>query len=325
MANVKKCRNCQAENKADATFCFECGAALPENAEFSHRCRECGTENPEDAKYCTGCGSAVLQSSDTGNENRETSAETQNHGSRNKSRKRQQKPNSRQAGNSRKNRLSNRWNPKIAGWVALGITAFVIYAVYMNQRSLKMSAPYVEQVTANASLEKHMRDIAAKFVCACGSCPEESLEICGCPTARQERDFIRNALASGQNDADIVRVVSSKYGGLKSAKVSIDETDLSLDLSALASENNPGDKAQDDPVLENSDAPASLANRQQIIEQFSCPCGQCAIDELKDCDCDHNLGAKEVKQYIDEQIAAGKYSVTQVIERVDQTYGGRIQ
>ena len=46
------CPSCATENRDDATFCGECGAAL--SSERS--CPACGRPNPADRKFCDACG-----------------------------------------------------------------------------------------------------------------------------------------------------------------------------------------------------------------------------------------------------------------------------
>lgn len=68
---------------------------------------------------------------------------------------------------------------------------------------------------------------------------------------------------------------------------------------------------------------ALASNKYTIYSAFYCPCGQCGIDELKDCNCPHPKGAKEVKKFIDEKINENKFTVNEIIEIVDQKYGGK--
>ena len=59
-----------------------------------------------------------------------------------------------------------------------------------------------------------------------------------------------------------------------------------------------------------------------IYSQFICPCGKCR-DDLNVCTCSHPHGATEVKLFIDQQVAQEAYTVQEVINMVDQKYGGR--
>jgi class 3 adenylate cyclase len=50
-----RCPNCHSENRENASFCIECGAA------FEHRCLKCGFDNPARAKFCSRCGSSITE------------------------------------------------------------------------------------------------------------------------------------------------------------------------------------------------------------------------------------------------------------------------
>lgn len=53
-----QCLECRQENRAQASFCDQCGAALP------RKCEGCGQINRPKAKFCDECGSSVVASSD---------------------------------------------------------------------------------------------------------------------------------------------------------------------------------------------------------------------------------------------------------------------
>ncbi|HEY4611859.1 MAG TPA: hypothetical protein VII11_02630, partial [Bacteroidota bacterium] len=71
------------------------------------------------------------------------------------------------------------------------------------------------------------------------------------------------------------------------------------------------------------DKPATLADQQEIYTHFSCPCGQCGIDELKDCNCSHPKGAQEVKAFAVGKIRDGRYTVADVLGEIEKKYGRR--
>lgn len=68
---------------------------------------------------------------------------------------------------------------------------------------------------------------------------------------------------------------------------------------------------------------ATAADRIEIFSRFKCPCGQCGIDELKDCGCAHPRGATEVKSFVDQKIAENKYTIAQITKQVEDKYGGK--
>jgi hypothetical protein len=69
---------------------------------------------------------------------------------------------------------------------------------------------------------------------------------------------------------------------------------------------------------------ATIDDRTDIMAQFVCNCGTCrVIDDLRDCNCSHIGGAREVKRFIDDRIREGRYSATAIVELVASRYGGR--
>jgi cytochrome c-type biogenesis protein CcmH/NrfF/ribosomal protein L40E len=329
MSESKTCTSCQAENDFSAKFCFNCGSELVSQTPPKGSCQSCGFENPEDAKFCASCGAALEgkstvspppSSKDPPKESmtfrEKPAAQQKKKGKRkHKSPARQNFPKRRQA--------AKKWNPATIAVVAIGALLVIFYFVYMNQRAAKISEPYVEQKTENLELENKVLAVASKFVCACGSCPKEPLETCSCPTAGKERDFIRNALYSGMDEDNVITTLNNRYGGIESEYESqYGSGKVNLTLPPSPGQNLPLDLPGD---TENASQLASFANRIEIISHFACPCGQCDRDELIECDCEHPRGAKEVKRFIDEKISEGNLTLGQVIEFVENKYGGKIR
>ena len=59
------------------------------------------------------------------------------------------------------------------------------------------------------------------------------------------------------------------------------------------------------------------------MTQFECPCGQCGIEELYECDCNHPNGAIEIKRFIDQKITGSTFTVQEITEQVNNKYGGK--
>jgi len=147
-----------------------------------------------------------------------------------------------------------------------------------------------------------------------------------CNTAVEERQFIRNCLQAGQTPEQVIAAVNSTFGWLK--------PEFATQYDSLAHKTHQPSKR---PVPTRSESVplkslsqqsgevklATTADRMEILTHFQCPCGQCGVDELKDCSCDHPHGAKEVKAFVDGKIAEGKYTVAQLIEQVERLYGAR--
>ena len=167
-------------------------------------------------------------------------------------------------------------------------------------------------------------EIASKFICSCGGCGEDPLDECDCETARGERNFIRQAVESGQDTEDIIRAVNLKFGWIKPQF----KDKYGAGISVNIVKPNQFESLFPDIAVKRNVKPqhlASLADRLTIISSFACPCGQCNIEELKDCECSHPRGAQEVKRFIDEKIADGKYSVNNIIQFVSNEYGNKIR
>ncbi len=76
-------------------------------------------------------------------------------------------------------------------------------------------------------------------------------------------------------------------------------------------------------VIEPATSPASDSVEGQVLQvavNFKCACGGCGELPLAECQCDMPRGAVEEKSFIRTKLNEG-YSVSQVIELVDEKYG----
>jgi hypothetical protein len=116
------------------------------------------------------------------------------------------------------------------GAVAVGTIALVwnhdrptpSYPVYRTANTPLLEAPRPDALTlpdlppATPAPDPAMLRVASRFVCSCGTCGEERLDICSCETAKQERAFIQEQLRNGRSEAEAAEALNKKYGGLKS-------------------------------------------------------------------------------------------------------------
>ncbi|MBU6411163.1 MAG: hypothetical protein KGR98_12320 [Verrucomicrobia bacterium] len=58
--------------------------------------------------------------------------------------------------------------------------------------------------------------VAARFDCLCADHCDKSVDVCTCATAQAERAFIQTQLHAGHTEAEAVKALNQKYGGLKS-------------------------------------------------------------------------------------------------------------
>lgn len=215
--------------------------------------------------------------------------------------------------------------PFLAGMAALaiiGVAAWVLFRppsiteTESETRQVPRSSGFV-----NPEVDKLVTQVAAQFVCVCGGCENDPVSVCQCERAVEERAFIRDQLARGFSVATVVAGVKDVYGGY-AAEMAPDDEALPSQAKAVEGDGGNGNLASARP--EGVANLAAAADRNHIISHFRCPCGQCEMDALAECDCQHPNGAVKVKEFVDQQIAAGRYSMAEIVEMVDQKYGGRI-
>ncbi|MBI3111174.1 MAG: zinc ribbon domain-containing protein [Ignavibacteriales bacterium] len=319
------CNHCNADNKDDAKFCANCGSELQkgDGAGNTKACIHCGFENERDAKFCGSCGV------DLGRHHQHQRHHHQHQHSQKQPKKKERRVDTKL-----------HWHPALVGLLIIGGVTLFLTIPYItgNPPGRKpRPEPLVEQTSADPKVEANVREVASKFICSCGTCGEQSLDVCTCNTAIQERQFIRNAFQSGQTPDQIVAAVNTTFGWMKREFVTLYDSltgQTVLPTRDRAGKNGQSTKLAVPPQTLNSlpDFPAvktqysklaTASDREAIFSSFRCPCGQCGIEELKDCTCSHPRGAKEVKAFADRKIAEQKYTIAQLIDQLDKNYGGR--
>lgn len=76
--------------------------------------------------------------------------------------------------------------------------------------------PGMTMVSATPVADPAAVRVAARFDCLCADHCDKTVDVCTCPTAKEERAFIAGQLRTGHSEADAARVLNQKYGGLKS-------------------------------------------------------------------------------------------------------------
>lgn len=261
------------------------------------KCQKCGNQNDADAKYCEQCGNYLLDNSN------------KSYNRKNWNKKRE---------NANRNTSNNKsLKPVIAAmlslksiWIFTSVFLFALLLVGIyssnSNRYNQDNDRFIDERSDNPVIEAKVFEIASNFACGCGSCNEESLDICKCNFAVDERQFIRDYLEQNKNTSDIITAMITKYGGLKPG----------VSLMKYEETNKSAAQATQSGI-------ATFGDRSTIYSAFKCPCGQCNIDELTDCTCNHRNGATDVKKFIDTKIAENRFSVEQIIDVVDKTYGGK--
>lgn len=301
---------CGTENNHDAKFCSNCGEELhvTEPATKTASCFQCGFENDRSGRFCANCGAELKQG--------EPQQQARKHSQK------QQLP--KKKGRSVPSRLQ--WNPMFVGLllVILGGTLYYTMKNSGGQQLTQRRLPLVETGSNDPKVEEKVLAVASKFVCSCGTCGEQSLDVCACETAVEERQFIRNAVQTGQSEQQVIASVNSTYGWIKQQYASqYDSTGRSRNITTKLTLPAGSDKPLLTlPLLATKNKLATVEDRIEIFSLFKCPCGQCSTDELKDCSCQHPRGATEVKAFVDHKISENRYSITEVIDFVGKKYGG---
>ncbi len=317
------CKECGFNNKENSRFCANCGIQLETAVETQLRrpCPACDFRNKPGSIYCGGCG-AELRSHEREHHRK--------HGRHQEQTKRK----------ARRELRTSRFHPLMVGIFVVGgfILLFLVLDSKTGIRELERPVPVVEARSNNPALEARVTEIASKFICSCGTCGEQPLDVCACNTAVQERQYIRTSLQSGQSVGKVALAVQENFGWVKpefSAKIDSLARKSARRINATSGSGvtMPGElRIPDKKVIGFSEVSlpqfsttkiATAADRDQIFSKFKCPCGQCGIDELKECVCSHPRGAAEVKSFVDDKIAENKYTIAQIAKQVENKYGAR--
>lgn len=307
------CKECGVENKDDASFCANCGTRLEKpEAEHSRKCPECGFGNPPVGRFCARCGFELRQHHNG----------HQYHNGKHVQQRHQKKK-------DRRVDTRLKWHPGLVGIVLLGsVFAFIAGMELFVKKQPSPPSQLVETKSTDAKLEAMVIETASKFICSCGTCGEKPLDVCTCNRAVEERQFIRNYLEQGQKPEQVIFALNNTYGWIKPQFAGL-VGDTTASKSTLKV-GTPAVKPISGVLIERATTSgtsgaklASSADRIEIFSHFNCPCGQCNVDELKECGCQHPRGATEVKAFVDVKIAEGKYTVAQLVDMIDKEYGGR--
>lgn len=71
-------------------------------------------------------------------------------------------------------------------------------------------------LTSNITTGGDVNNIASMFICSCGKC-KDSLEICNCEKAVEERNFIKERIDKKVSNVNITVALAGEYGFMKSA------------------------------------------------------------------------------------------------------------
>lgn len=193
------CGACGIKNDDTAERCAHCGALLhlAEPKTQGKLCRGCGFENGRHSKFCIRCGADLRFYGRTSKTN----------------------PSHRQKISKKDPKLARifRWHPAVVTMGLLGGVFVLIMAFQMlqNARTPEQGPAAPEVRSTDPKIESSVMTIASRYLCSCGSCQQEPLDICTCVKAVEVRQFIRNRLQVGQSDSQIMVAVDQTYGWKK--------------------------------------------------------------------------------------------------------------
>lgn len=328
-----KCIKCGFDNNIENKFCINCGSRLNKNEHSGEIiCESCGAVNELTNNYCTSCGENLKSPSSKNLE--ESSANQQLRYNKPHKKKKSKHYNivnnqhrltgqTRLTGQKHLPEKKLNFKPLLVS-IVIFIISYLVYVIIDSQLDKKnlYEQKVFEVKSSNPAVEAQVYEIASKFACSCGTCGEESLEKCTCPRAVEERQFIRDYVERKGNPTDITVALANKYGYLKAEYAKNYNIDPSKVWTAKALQYTSSSNL-DLRQPRALDKKATLANAAEIYSAFKCPCGQCSIDDLKDCNCTHKNGAIEIKSFIVDLINKGSYTVNDIIRIVDERYGGK--
>jgi len=314
------CNNCGAQNKDENKFCVSCGVKLEkEPGQEKKFCPECGSENQLKNKFCINCGTEL-----NFNQIKKPPVEQVNIRKKNQQKHKQHK---KYVKEKKPGLIEDIKKHKIAAGAVIVIIGYLLFQVIPQEPEVRNPTSRFQQKNVPLNIGNNkFNEIASKFVCSCGGCGEISLEACSCITAEEEHTFINNMLSQNISADEIVIAVANKYGWLKSEYYpQYKQLDKSRVWFGNIGRNlNSTTTTQNNLLAANSFTnKATIADRLTIITQFECTCGQCNIKELSECNCSHPNGAVEVKRFIDQKISESTFTVQEIIEQVNDKYGGK--
>lgn len=74
---------------------------------------------------------------------------------------------------------------------------------------------HIETKSSNPAIEAKVFKIASMFICSCRKCKKESLEVCKCNRAIEERNLIRKYTEQNETVDKVVLTIAERYGFLK--------------------------------------------------------------------------------------------------------------
>lgn len=111
------------------------------------------------------------------------------------------------------------------GIVPKFLGAVIVLLIFLTVATIWIESPdQPDQKTprpGTPSFGLEVQLVAAKFLCACGSCDVLELAECTCPTALAEKRLIEQELGQGTPEREVLKQVNQRYGKIKSQYASL--------------------------------------------------------------------------------------------------------
>lgn len=114
---------------------------------------------------------------------------------------------------------------QLIGFIILCFTFISTLVIISPVKDSKHS--HVETKSSSQAIEAKVFKIASMFRCSCKKCPIESLEVCKCNRAIEERNFIRKYTEQNETLDKVVVAIAERYGFLKAEYASNYDVDKS--------------------------------------------------------------------------------------------------
>jgi len=204
---MKICSNCGNQIQDPDKYCSGCGSKFYEDINI---CWKCGTRNNFRGNFCLNCGAELNKPKNPATHNR-TKVKT-------KRSKIDNKRNSNITSHKKFNynkpvpggKIKSFWIIPVVIILSIGI-AGSFDLLFHKYNTIKFPNVEVQNITTSIKTQEYA--VASKFQCSCGKC-KDSLNVCDCEKAAEEKKFIIDNLENGESPNQIELAINKHYGGL---------------------------------------------------------------------------------------------------------------
>ncbi len=212
------CKKCGVVNLNEAQYCMNCGQSfekVKKDDEIFFICRKCGYKSNVSESHCIKCGKPFEIKESIVNQD----TKIKNEKGKNIPKTKRMKESSFKDSKKRFVSITRNLKPIL---IAFAVVFGSILTIVIMDFSIRGSAVDDNKDSVNgvkrkfSAVDLGVTQVASKFICNCGDCIVQPLELCTCPTAVEERRIIRNYLEQSMPIDSVVKVIDQKYGGLRS-------------------------------------------------------------------------------------------------------------